>query len=187
MTEQWRAIARSFMNPYNYGAPALRFEQATGLSGIHAPWRMPEGQPHAQVEYQHFEDVFVLMKSAGSLFRRIDQVAHRRVLALFDATLALNPGLKGLRQFRENPLHLTDVVMGITSQFNVPDIVHFLAVSYRAYNKNPKIAQLTLENERRAGARLFWKPSPNTLGRISRALDRDPRYAQASDAMRQVA
>jgi hypothetical protein len=187
MSERWRAIARQFRDPYDYGAPALRFEQASGLSGVHAPWRMPDGQSHAQVESQHFEDIVVLVKSAESWFRRLDQVAHRRVLALFDATLALNPGLKGLRQFREDPIQLTDVVMGITSQFNVPDIVHFLTVPFEEYNANPKIRQLTLENERRAGARLFWKPSWHTLGRISRALDRDPRYAQASGAPQQAA
>ena len=187
MSEHWRAIARKFMDPYDYSSPALQFEVVAGITGIHAPWRMPDGQPHSQVESQRFEDVFVLLKSAESLFRRIDKAAHQRVLAHFDAMLALNPGLKGLRRFRENPRKLTDVVMGITSQFNVQDIVHFLSVPYREYNKNPKITQLILANERRAGARIFWKPSPNTLGRISRALDRHPRCAQSDEPARQAA
>jgi hypothetical protein len=158
-----------------YNAPALEFEKATGLRGIHAPWRMPNDEPHAKVEYRHYVDIFVLMMSAQS--GAIEPKAHGRVLALFDAALALNPGLKGLLQFREDPLQLHEAVMGITSQFNVADIAHFLLVPYKTYNEDLNLQAAREAVIRRTCVRLYWKPSPNTLGRILRLMDRNPRYA----------
>jgi hypothetical protein len=138
---------------------------------------MPDEQPHAQVEEAYFEDIFVVSKGAEHRFSRMDPVAHRRVLALFDSVLALNPKLRGLRQFREDPIALTDAVMGITTQFNLEDIVHFLLVPYQRYNQDVKIARAREAVEARARTKMFWKASPRTIRRIWRSMENDSRFA----------
>lgn len=161
--------------PHPYCAPALDFEKASGLSGIHTPWKMPEGLSYDAVENEAlsiFWDVFNAVDRDNTKLQAAFNTTHPaqrdQLLASFDQLVELNPTLKALSFVRDNELHVSTVIGGVASQFNLNDL-HFMVTStpddHKAYGDKRRAF------EERTGLKVNWILSPQTFAEIDRQLD----------------
>ena len=147
-----------------YEAPALIFEQSSGLVGISAQWNMPAGLSHEEVERLSYPDISSLFtcEHQGGNF---DPAAYRRLVTLFDKLLLLNPALEFIRFAKRRGITLADAVMGITSQFNLDDLIYFL-ISDKSAGWRDNLFLRHRNIEQCIGTNMYWFPSNATISKI---------------------
>ena len=162
-------------------APALEFEQKTGLTGLHTPWVMPDGQSHEQVE-QAAQDVWEAvmphvqgrpMDEALDILNTTHKESGETLIAQFDAVVACNPALEALGFARENPFQALMITCGAASQFNLQDLAFAATCSVAENNEANAWAQGI---EKRIGVFPEWIVSPATRANIDAQINAHPRY-----------
>lgn len=159
-----------------YAAPAVIFEEETGLTGISNQWNLPRGLSYAAFEQLLFPSLQCITKE-----NKVEQLSEpAKFYALqnvYDDLVALNPLLGKLNSMRDNPHQLKNIIFGVSSQFNLDDIIYFNTTTVDDREK-PDVVSLENAIAIRTGTQVRWQPSPTTLKNILHQMRDHPIYCK---------
>ncbi|MDD3371411.1 MAG: hypothetical protein PHE27_06250 [Alphaproteobacteria bacterium] len=161
--------------PKIYSSPSFQFEQLSGLTGIHTPWKTPGGRSYADIEAEMDPLLELLLFNNGSQEKL--KAGVERLRGIFDSFAELNPELNALRDVKEQPFILVHALYGITSQFNLSDIEYFLGSSTDEKVLNKKLVRMENLSVLAFMTPIDWLPSEKTLDCI---------FAQIPDPSREA-
>lgn len=145
--------------------PAAQFADHAHLRGIAGRYVFSKG-----VTPNEIENVLIQIGQKSDvmpLYRKL--WAHLK---------SMNPELKKIRLRKDNVENIRDAIMGVSSGFNIDDIVYFLKLRRQnilaaLYNRTqPNTFSMISEIEERSGATMYWVASPQTLTKIRDRLRR---------------
>lgn len=177
--------------------PAKALEDALGIEGISANWKMPEGEDIDSIEKKVNPKRGILGEVTETLFWIVHDkrdstacnsinykllnfvigIEERRRVKLYSAVwnnlIKENPALCQVDVDRSNSRSLWDAIRGCASQFNVDDINYFLHYSIEERNTaeyrklDDTLTEKGVERRQRQ-----WVTSPETMQRILQALEK---------------
>lgn len=200
---------------HSYSAPALRFEEVTGIAGVGRIYKMPGGVSMQYMEslLPHYDFSAFLMKKVIPADEKLRfawgmsnediapfaSTAQDKMSLLIDRLCDLNPELKNVRFDRADFRACWHFTRGVTSGFNPEDIQFYLdddkddRAQANAYLTTGAYGRLNKRCEDIFGKDsniLRWDVSPETAARIDRELDRrygpDPLIALPKQERRRI-
>jgi hypothetical protein len=167
-----------------YSFPAEQFENEVGLIGISCRYNLPEGENERDMFLEmfcHDLKLWILDGKSDGLEQLakqpdpetitacrtlVEAELHNAVEACYATLESLNPSLRPLGEQAETSDQKYNVVKGVLSRFNIPDIV-----SYSIDGKKGNVADPARDSRKQAieqatGAMMRWAASSSTQHRI---------------------
>lgn len=201
MDETVKGEARSLANKFRrrgnykdkdgnilYRAAAVEFEDRTGLTGVAGRYKMPDNMSHPEAEYtyrkkyQKFAHAYRILgrdeqsatpekKQAAELFVSVGDKALKKLNKDIEKLTKLNPELKKLKADKNSFFERYHAIIGITSQYNIDDINHFVVGKLENNSKkDDEYMQRMDAIKDKVGGPIGWTLSPPTLKRVEKQL-----------------
>lgn len=157
-----------------YVAPAVAFEENTGLTGISTQWILPEDQSYEDAQNKLAQDIKTLRfpNHLDSEYKN----AKKNVCGFYEGLLDLNPEMRAFDQMRHEPQHIANIAYGIISQYNKDDIAYYITVDERTRITDDAYWSRLNTVIVLANTSIHWIPAEKTLSNIETQLNAHPDY-----------